>query len=73
MLTNDWIFHRVACEVVSSHTVLKINLVEGRFHMGRSDRYPALHKMTNIRTCSQRQARECQRHSGLGNPGPLGP
>lgn len=32
-------FHRVACEVVSSHTVLKINLVEGRFHMRRSDRY----------------------------------
>lgn len=26
-------FHRVACEVV------KINLVEGRFHMRRSDRY----------------------------------
>lgn len=27
-------FHRVACEVVSSHTVLKINLVEGSVSHG---------------------------------------
>jgi hypothetical protein len=27
-------FHRVACEIISSHTVLKINPVEGRVSHG---------------------------------------
>lgn len=31
-------FHRVACEIFSFHTVLKINLAEGRISQ-RSDRY----------------------------------
>lgn len=32
-------FHRVACEMFSFHTVLKINLAEGRVSQRRSDRY----------------------------------
>lgn len=31
-------FHRIACEIFSFHTVLKINLAEGKISQ-RSDRY----------------------------------
>lgn len=37
---DKWLdFHRVACEIFSFHTVLKINLAGGRVSQRRSDRY----------------------------------